>query len=257
MIHSLRRRGRHDTNTAYFITQIAHASFSSLSGRSGGASNLFTMKKLTILFLTGFISSLMVCCHKEDSYDGRVVAEGYVRQLGLKPGIVPNASVVLYEVKTSGEPFAPIYFIPIDTAITDANGYYYMDTPVNKEQVIFEMGASAKNYTNSYKSLDATGLNRNAKAKHDIGLKPYSWVEVNVRNDLKQGNEAILVGPSNDQFPAFYKSSDGSQTFYRKIIGNANVQITYRIQKGFDYIYRESETKYVAAHDTVKFNINY
>ena len=218
------------------------------------------MKKLTILFLTGFIFSLMVCCKKEDSYDGRVVAEGYVRQLGLKPGIVPNASVVLYEVKTSGELFAPIYFIPIDTAITDANGYYYMDTPVNKEQVIFEMGASAKNYTNDYKSLDATGLNRNAKAKHDIGLKPYSWVEVSVRKTNPKDSTSIAIGGSweNSSLDAvIFKELIVNEEFVRRIIGNTDTKLNYLLVNGYKKVYKESETKYVAAHDTVKFFINY
>ncbi len=218
------------------------------------------MKKLTILFLTGFIFSLMVCCKKEDSYDGRVVVEGYVRQQGLKPGIVPNANVVLYEVKTSGEPFAPIYFIPIDTAITDANGYYYMDTPVNKEQVIFEMGASAKNYANDYKSLDATGLNRNAKAKHDIGLQPYSWVEVNVRKTNSKDSTAISIYGSWANSPSDAVSFSElfvNEKFTRRVLGNDSIKVGYNIAKGFKYTSVKIPKKYVATHDTVKFFINY
>jgi hypothetical protein len=135
-----------------------------------------------------------------------------------------------------------------------------MDTPVNKEQVIFEMGASAKNYTNDYKSLDATGLNRNAKAKHDIGLKPYSWVEVNVRKTNSKDSTAISIGGSwvsstwdNVNFVELIVN----EKFVRRINGNTDTKISYRLRSGFKEVYKETETKYAATHDTVKFFINY
>ena len=135
-----------------------------------------------------------------------------------------------------------------------------MDTPVNKEQVIFEMGASAKNYTNDYKSLDATGLNRNAKAKHDIGLKPYSWVEVNVRKANTKDSTAILLGGSWVSSTLDNVTFNGltvNEKFVRRIIGNTDTKITYVLLSGFKEVYKETETKYAATHDTVKFFINY
>jgi hypothetical protein len=228
------------------------------------------MKKLIFIILSVLVISFLSSCKKEvvNPYEGRVVAEGYVRQLGLKKGIVPNAKVVLYEVKTSGEFFAPVSFIPIDTAITNANGYYYIDTPVNADQSIFDLGVFAENYSSESKSLGDpntdylkhVGLGKNIKAREDIGLRPYSWVKVHVKKTNPNDSTGINITGSwaNSVSDAMYFNEPTvDEIFIRKILGNDSTNLSYNILKGFKYISKETPNKFAATHDTVSFLINY
>ncbi len=235
-------------------------------------SKFFIMKKIIFISLSVLIISFLASCKKEvvNPYEGRVVAEGYVRQMGLKKGIVPNATVVLYEVRTSGEAFAPTYFISIDTVITDAEGHYSIDKPVSSEHSIFELGASAPNYYNDYFYLgnptanpldpNHVGLGKNVKARVDIGLKPYSWVKVHVKKANPNDSTAISITGSwtNSVSDAVYfNDAFVDEIFVRKILGNDSTNLSYNILKGSKYISKETENKFAAGNDTVKFNINY
>jgi hypothetical protein len=224
------------------------------------------MKKLIFIFLSVLVISFLSSCKKEvvNPYEGRVVVEGHVRQMGIKKGVVPNAVVVLYSV--TGEALGNTEFIPRDSTISDINGFYHFDTPAAANDWIYDIQAFApKYYQNSYayrdENIAPSGLapGKSHKSIYDVGLKPYSWVRVNVKNiSPSDDNESILIGVTNHSgSDEFYKGTDVEETFIREIIGNDSTSISWRIQNKFDYTYGKSESKFVGTHDTIIFNINY
>jgi hypothetical protein len=179
MIHNLRRRGRHDTNTAYFITQIAHASFSSLSERSGGASNLFTMKNLIFLTITILAMFSLGACHKEDpifaSCEGRILEKG-----SNKP--IANAMIIVQSCIANVDKFS-LSCAPIDTIYSDANGrysYYLDEKGLAKHDGAghIEFFATKARYFNQ--EFPAIISGKGAK-NIDIILPPSAWLKLHVK----------------------------------------------------------------------------
>lgn len=212
-----------------------------------------------LLFITLTISILFGCSKEDNPYEGKIHVEGRVLEKGKIVKPIANAMVILSEVKVTGV-FDPVYYIPLDTVLSDKDGNYVLERSANGLSGAYHIYAFAdpEQYWNrSDEPVIGENIRKGVSVNNTLFIQPYGFVKVNIRNvNPVAQNDIISIGGWNGISESFI-GSDINTEIIRKFHGNDSIKISYRIKKDtFEPIYK-SESFFLISHDTLKLNINY
>ena len=220
------------------------------------------MKKLYYYFIATFATGvLLFSCHKEDPnpYQGKIHVEGQVLEKGKIANLIPNAQVVLYEVKSNGG-FSSVFFSPIDTVLTDKNGNYVIDRSAAGLSGSYHIAANAdptQFYNRTDEPVQGEGIRANAKIINTLFIQPLGFLKINIRNIMPVNkDDAISIGGAWSGASETYIGNTNLQ-LVRRVFGNDTTRIGFGIQKANQEPKYGEERKFLKSHDTLNININY
>jgi hypothetical protein len=231
--------------------QLAYSTQAPLRGRGWGRLLLF----FSFLWL-------LPSCSKENTYKDKMYAEGRVVEKGKIQAPVAGAKVILYNT-VSTQLGGTVSFVALDTVISDADGYYRMETTGAPNTVyhIAAFGDPEQFWNRSDEPYEGNGLNYGSKNVNTLFIQPYSFVQVHVKNTKPVDEEdAIGIGGTWGNSIAdevFYHGTQINESFIRRIIGNDTTKVGYEVTKlNIGTVYK-SEKHFAKSHDTIKIKIDY
>ena len=206
----------------------------------------FKMKR-TILML--WVAVALASCSKSKMEN--TIAQGRILAYGTnKPVAGARVSLQGCTYSWQGGGYCNI----IDSTITQSDGKYHFNF----------VGESTDNYivfvkADGYHKNDYLINDFHTDFTHDITLDPYSWIRLHVKNIRPFDSQDLvsLAGPwgGGGGKDIFYGTSIDTVTL-RQVRGNQKVDLSWLIRKnGMDTTPRD--TIYIAAHDTINYEILY
>lgn len=212
-----------------------------------------------LLFITLTISILFGCSKEDNPYEGKIHVEGQVLEKGKIPKPIPNAMVILSEVKVTGV-FDPVYYIPLDTVLSDKDGNYVLERSANGLSGAYHIYAFAdpEQYWNrSDEPVIGKNIRKGVSVNNTLFIQPYGFVKVNIKNvNPVDDDDYFIINVGTPKGKTFL-GKQVDDTYFARENGNDTITVYHDVLKTGQQ-YAAHKTKYfLNSHDTLKLNINY
>ena len=208
--------------------------------------------KRTILML--WVAVALASCSKSKMEN--TIAQGRILAYGSNQPVA-GARVILQYCAGSGSVLGGgLSCFNLDTVTTAADGKYKFDF-VGNSTYLYQFTVRAEGYAKPPYEYDINNLQQvNEK---NVTLDPYSWIRLHVKNIRPFDSQDVirLAGPwgGGSDIDLFYGTSIDTVTL-RQVFGNRKVDLLKVVVKNsIQTIFRD--TIYIAAHDTINYEILY